>query len=372
MSERSLRRFERDALGAPVIPPPAIARWATALRRRLLGVHRRLAPPPVQVLEALFSSFDAHVLRALVELGIPDELQKPSTISELAERVGADPTRLERLLRYAAARGLVGLDRRGRVRSSPVTDSLRGDAAAPWRGWVRFATSDWFDASWRNLSAAVKPEVPTAFELAHGTDFFGYTTEIDPEAGVVFDQAMAAGATLQGIVLSRALDWDGVETVLDVGGGYGATLGVLQRYHPHLSATLFDLPEVVERARFDGDGRSIVGGSFFDGLPAGHDRYLLLAIVHDWDDNRAIAILTNVAAAMGPEGEAIVVENVASERPRDDFAAASDLLMFVLATGRERTVDQYRRLFGDAGLRITRQRLLATGATAFTLRAIGR
>ncbi len=372
MSERSLRRFERDALGAPVIPPPAIARWATALRRRLLGVHRRLAPPPVQVLEALFSSFDAHVLRALVELGIPDELQRPSAISDLAERVGADPTRLERLLRYAAARGLVGLDRRSRVRSSPVTDSLRSDAAAPWRGWVRFATSDWFDASWRNLSAAVKPEVPTAFELAHGTDFFGYTTEIDPEAGVVFDQAMAAGATLQGIVLSRALDWDSVETVLDVGGGNGATLGVLQRYHPHLSATLFDLPEVVERARFDGDGRSIVGGSFFDGLPAGHDRYLLLAIVHDWDDNRAIAILSNVAAAMGPEGEAIVVENVASELPQDDFAAASDLLMFVLATGRERTVDQYRRLFGDAGLRIARQRLLATGATAFTLRAIGR
>jgi hypothetical protein len=368
---RQLWLIERQALGVPVIPPGRVGAWMTGLRRLILGAHRQSAPPPVQVLETLFASFDTHVLRAMIELGIPGVLTRPIPISELALLTGSDPSRLERLVRYAATRRFVAIDRHGRVRPSGVTKALRADTVGSWRGWVEFAGSDWFDAAWRQLAASMAPGSKIAFELAHDAPFFEYTTSVDPEAGETFDEAMKAGATLQGIALARSLPWSDTTSVCDVGGGSGAALDIIQRYHPHLEATLFDLPDVVARSRFgDGSGfrrRRVVGGSFFDALPPEHDRFLLLAIVHDWDDASAIAILDNVRDAMGQNGQAVVVENVAAERPRNDFAAASDLLMFVLATGRERTKEEYGALFDRARLSVAEEHLLATGATAFVL-----
>jgi hypothetical protein len=140
---------------------------------------------------------------------------------------------------------------------------------------------------------------------------------------------------------------------------------------PHLDGVLFDLPEVVaeaDPALVDNSRCRIEGGSFFDSVPSGCDRYLLLAIVHDWDDERATAILRRVGEALPPHGEAVVVEGVLSDRPTDEFTAASDMLMLVLADGRERTEAQFRRLFDAAGLAYAGCIPLATGFSAFRLR----
>jgi hypothetical protein len=141
-----------------------------------------------------------------------------------------------------------------------------------------------------------------------------------------------------------------------------------------MHGVLFDLPEVVahvDGALVDGPlaGRCRVeGGSFFDAVPPGCDRYLLLAIVHDWDDERATEILSRVATALPPDGEAVVVEGVLRKAPTDDFTTASDLLMLVLADGRERTEPQFHRLFDAAGLHLIERVPLATGFSAFRLR----
>jgi hypothetical protein len=324
----------------------------------------------VRILEALFAQLDAHVLRVLVELDVPDQLVRPAPMADLADRLELDPDSFERLMRYAAARKFISIDRRGRARASGITKALRSDAAAPWRGWVRFATSSWYDDAFRHLGPGMAAEGPSAFEAAHGTDFFGYTNNVNPNAGVVFDQAMSAGAIVQAIGLARTLKWDGIGSVCDVGGGSGAALEVLQRYHPHLEAVLFDLPEVVDRSGFLSEGeanRQVVGGSFFDEVPSGHDRYLLLAVVHDWDDEHAVSLLDKVRSAMAQSATAVIVETPRSAQPVHDFAAASDLLMLALASGRERTNQEYDRLFSAAGLTIGNRHLLPSGATAWEL-----
>ncbi len=368
------RRFERDALGAPMVPSGRTTRIANAFRRRVAGLHRRAAPPPVRILEAMLAQLDGFALRALVELGVPDALDRRVEMEDLAMAVGADPADLERLIRYCAARRFVRLDRKGRVRESGVTRALRSDTSVPWKGWVGFAGSDWFGAALRALPEGVQKGSSSAFEAAHGTDFFTYVTETRPDAGVAFDEAMSAGATLQAIGLARSLDWSGITSVCDVGGGTGAALEVLQQYHPHLDVTLFDLAAVIGRARLTpkatAPGRRILErGDFFTAVPPGRDRYLLLAVVHDWDDAQARHILANVRSVLGPEGRAVVVENVASEQPTDDFAAASDLLMLALASGRERTDSEYRSLFESAGLSVVDDHLLPTGSRAYELAA---
>jgi hypothetical protein len=184
---------------------------------------------------------------------------------------------------------------------------------------------------------------------------------------------MAAGATVQALALEQALDWSGVRTVCDIGGGTGATLEYLLAGNDDLGGVLFDLPTVVAAARpalRDGPLSArcrIVGGSFFEEVPAGADRYLLLAIVHDWDDESACRLLATTATALGERGRAVVVEQVLSAHPRDEFAQSSDVLMAALANGRERTLAQYEALFRRSGLGVTGRTALATGFTAFEL-----
>lgn len=75
-----------------------------------------------------------------------------------------------------------------------------------------------------------------------------------------------------------------------------------------------------------------------------------------------------MAAALPPHGQAVVVEGVLSERPKDEFPAASDMLMLALAEGREWTESEFRSLFDAAGLRCTSRTPLATGFSAFLLK----
>lgn len=366
-------RHAREAhqiLGAPVVPPPALTRALVRARTGLASLSRRSAPPPVQVLEALFGLFDNRVLGVLVALDIPEQLDRRRTLADLAEATGAAPDRLERLLRYAAAKGFVAMDRQGRYRATSTTVVLRRDHPSSWRPWVEFATSDWFWDAWRHADRSVLGA--SAMEAATGHPFFTFVNEVRPDAGVTFNEAMAAGSAAQALALDGALGWSNIRTVCDVGGGTGTVLARLLDRHAHLEATLVDLPEVVAAAvpALAGPlaGRvRLHGGSFFDPLPAGCDRYLLLAIVHDWDDADAARILRRVADALGPTGRAVVVEGVLPAAPRDEFVVASDLLMMVLASGRERTMPQFAALFARSGLAIDRLVPLATGFTAFEL-----
>jgi hypothetical protein len=108
----------------------------------------------------------------------------------------------------------------------------------------------------------------------------------------------------------------------------------------------------------------VVGGSFFDTAPSGGDVYLLKHIVHDWDDEQAVQILRNVAAAGGVQATVLVIEFVIPDHHRDFSGNWGDLEMLVTTGSRERTAAQYRALLARAGLRMTR---LIPTASAFSV-----
>jgi hypothetical protein len=121
---------------------------------------------------------------------------------------------------------------------------------------------------------------------------------------------------------------------------------------------LFDLPEVIAGAkdtltpyRLD-DRCEVIGGSFFEAVPAGADGYMLKHIIHDWDDERALTILQNIRKAIQPSGRLLVVEVVIAPGNEPSFGKLLDLEMLVLPGGRERTSDEYRDLFAGAGFKL--------------------
>jgi hypothetical protein len=345
------------------LPPGRVSALVSTVRDRVRRLHGAMAPPPVRILEGLFGILDHRVLVTLCAWGVPEALDGPTSVPALAARVGADPLRLERLLRFAATRGWVAVGRRGQLRPTRVTEFLRPDHPGGWRAWVDFAGGDEVVAGVRALD--VDPSTSDTFAATHGQAFFAWMAA-HPERGEAFDRAMAAGGRLHGLALAHAVDWSGDTHVCDVGGGTGGLLRTLLDCVPHLSGTLFDRPEVVARASGHARLRAVAGDAF-EAVPPGAGTYLLVNVLHDWDDADAARILGRVAEA-GAGARILVVDNDRPLVPRDGVALGADVLMAALTDGgHERDAARFADLGRACGLHLTRSTRLASGDLAHEL-----
>jgi hypothetical protein len=180
----------------------------------------------------------------------------------------------------------------------------------------------------------------------------------------IFDKAMATFAPMTAAAVAAAYDFSGFGTIADVGGGNGALLIGILRANPDLRGILFDQPHVVARAHAHlaeagiAARCQVVGGSFFDDVPRGADAYLLKHVIHDWNDDRAAAILTTCRAAMPAHGKLLIVEGVYPGRIDRSLesrgAAANDVNMLVCTGGRQRSETEFQALLGASGFRLTR------------------
>lgn len=355
-----------DVLGVPLLPPGRVTVAGNRLRGLLGRVHRSTAPPPVQIMEGLFGLLEHRVLVALCEVGVPDALRGPSTIADLAAAVDADEARLERLLRFAATRGWVRIDRRGRVRATRTTEFLRTDHPGGWRAWVDFAGGDEVVAAVGHLS--VRAGTRHSFLDANGAPFFEWMAD-HPDRWATFDRAMAAGGRLHALGLAAVLDWSPGERVCDVGGGTGQLLATLLDLVPGLEGTVLDLPDVVARA-VDHPRLTAVGGDAFEHVPAGCDTYLLVNVLHDWDDDDAVRILQRAAEAAGPDARVVVVDSDRTSVPRDDIAVCADVLMAALTDGgKERDASEFAALGRQAGLTLATSHHLPSADRAHVFRS---
>ena len=151
-------------------------------------------------------------------------------------------------------------------------------------------------------------------------------------------------------------------------------MAVLQA-HAAMRGILFDLAQGLAGAAEKlasggvGDRVTLQEGSFFEAVPPGADIYLLKSIVHDWDDERAQAILQNCARAMHPSSRMVILERKLPDRiesPEDAFTTVmGDVHMMVVLGGKERTTNQYRDLLAQAGLRMTGEIPIEGDITAF-------
>ncbi len=268
----------------------------------------------------------------------------PRPIAAVAEEVGADPDTLHRLLRALASEGVFAEEEPGTFRNTAASELLRDGTG--WREFAHLFGGVWYRAA-TDLGARSRE---TTFPRSFGTDFWAWLAA-HPEERACFDRAMSEGSDRRVARLDR-IDWRGGETVVDVGGGNGSLLVELLRRQRGLRGIVFDLPETVRDEQSTRElGIEFVAGSFFESVPAG-DVYVLGTVLHDWDDERAAAILRTVAAAGPPGARVLILDAVVSPGNEPHGAKWLDLLMLVLMTGRERSEPEWRTLVESAGLRI--------------------
>ena len=297
------------------------------------------------------------LVHVVAKLGVPDALiAGPRTAGEIALDVGADPGALHRLLRVLVDVGVFtqtadnrfGLGEDGQLLRSDVEGSLRPAA-------IMYGESWWWGA-WGGLFEAVRTG-RTAFDQVHGVGLFDYLAS-NAEAAQLFHASMGLMTAAQADAVAAGWDFSTTQQLIDIGGGEGALVRAILALHRHVSAVVFDRPLAVEGARkrlaaLASEGRcDFVVGDFFVEVPAGGDTYTLKDIVHDWDDDRAIAILRTVRRAMADSGRLLVIERVLPPGATPSPAKFVDLSMLVLTGGRERTEAAYRDLLERAGFTV--------------------
>ena len=292
------------------------------------------------------------------ELGIADLLAGgPRTVDDLASAAGAHALSLYRILRLLASEDVFAEEEDGRFALTPRAAALRRDAG-PVHLQVLFLGGG---PSWQAAGSLLHTvrTGETAFEYVHGMEFFEYYRQ-HPDERVLFDRLMAANTAPLARALAAGYDFSGIGTVVDVGGGRGALAVELLTSHPHLHGVVFDQPAVVAGAReaiaaAGLTGRcEAVGGDFFEAVPEGGDAYLLKFILHDWDDERSVAILRTCRRAIPPNGRLLVVELLLPPGNAPSLAKTQDVNMLINLGGQERTEAGYRALFAAAGFDLSR------------------
>ncbi|XP_061346298.1 isoliquiritigenin 2'-O-methyltransferase-like [Gastrolobium bilobum] len=305
------------------------------------------------------------VLNAAIELNLFDIIAKATppgsfiSPSEIASKLPTQhsdlPNRLDRMLRLLSSYSLLTCSTRTTPHGSServyalsqvgkyfASDESRGYLAS----FTTFVCYPSLLQVWLNFKEAVVDEDIDLFKKIHGITKYEYM-EKDPKMNHIFNKSMAdVCATEMKRMLEIYNGFEGISTLVDVGGGTGQNLKMIISKYPLIKGINFDLPQVIENAPLL-PGIEHVGGDMFARVPQG-DAIMLKAVCHNWSDEKCIELLSNCHKALPPNGKVIVVEFILPEEPEpteeSKLVSTLDNLMFITVGGRERTEKQYENL----------------------------
>ena len=169
----------------------------------------------------------------------------------------------------------------------------------------------------------------------------------NPESARLFDEAMMGKAAGQIAGVLTSYDFSACETIADIGGGRGHLLAAVLQAAPRAQGVLFNQPHVTAAAQAAGMGserlRVSAGDFFMDALPSA-DCYLIMQVIHDWNDQKAAQILAAIRKAAAPRAKLLLIECIIPEDSKPSWTKMLDLQMLTLLSGKERTEKEYSEL----------------------------
>ena len=296
-------------------------------------------PPEVRAGQLVFqvaSGFMASAaLQVATRLDIAARLSNgPRPVADLAREAGVQTDGLYRVLRVLASLSIFAESSPRTFALTPAAELLRKGPGSLGDG-IEFITDPLHFETYAEALHSVQTGQP-AGEKVVGMPLFEYLAKT-PQWSTSFNNAMTAfSANVMPAVL-KAYDFSGIGTLVDVAGGHGHVLTSVLRDYPQMRGVLFDLEHVIA-----GSGPLLAAsgvqnrvraesGDFFKAVPAGGDAYIMKHIIHDWDDERAAAILSNIRKALDgkPQGRVILLEAVLAAGNAPDFAKLLDLEMML-------------------------------------------
>ncbi|KAK8992045.1 hypothetical protein V6N11_044937 [Hibiscus sabdariffa] len=322
-----------------------------------------------QVWNHMFSFVRSMSLKCAIDLGIPDIVQnhgKPMTVTELVAVLPTlNPTKachIHRLMRILVHSGFFAcrkLDNDAQQVGYVLTNASRlllKNNPLSVTPFLKVVLDPIFMKPWQVLGTWFQNDDSTPFFTGNGKTMYGYCGH-DPWVNNLFNEAMASDARLITKVLVDKCKgaFEGLESLVDVGGGTGTVVKAIADAFPHLDCTVLDLPHVVDGLQ-GSSNLKYVGGNMFEAVPAA-DAVILKWIFHNWNDEECVTILKRCKEAISEGGKVMIVDIVVmdAEKVNEENSKTfetqlfMDVQMMALLTGRERREEEWDKLFCAAG-----------------------
>jgi hypothetical protein len=341
------------------LPPVWFIRALNSFRSGLLRLHRMTFPANVVLYERFTSLWILPAIRVAAELDIAGILEKgPLTVEQLAERTGSDKVALSRMMRALASEKIFKKTKDGLYRNTSLSKALTdGKGSLRHMLMQHLGTVNWTVLN--ELPYSIKTG-KSAFSKVYGMKIYDYLAS-HPEESALFDRSMTNLSEISIEPILSAVDFSNYPVIADIGGGEGLLLSSILFKHKNLRGILFDLPEglthtktILEKYGVT-DRVNVIPGSFFTTAPAGADVYILKNVIHNWNDEDNLKILTNIRNGLPPHGKILIIEMIIDEENHASFGKLIDLQMMVfMEEGKERTRKEFESLLQQAGLRLNR------------------
>ena len=317
-----------------------------------LEARESAALPQKLALELQSGLMVCAAVNAAVQLGLPDLLAQPISVTQVAKAQEWHEPSLLILLRALSSIGIFTEITPETFGPTERSTLLRKEGMA---ALVRLWGAPYQWDSWKHLAHTIKTGRPGLEVTAgEGTTIWTYLSG-HPEEAVIFQQGLAANARLVLPVLLASYDFSGIKTLADMGGGFGELGMELLSAYPTMEITLFDRQEVIEQVMAYGISPQIqlTAGDFFLDPPAHMDAYVFKNVLMDWGDQEYVRIVRQCATVLAPGGCLLIVEPVLTDAtPFTRFFSLQMALM--MRHAHHRTLEEHRALLHQAGLTLTR------------------
>lgn len=299
------------------------------------------------------AAFHAPTLAVADELGLFAALRdQPATADQLAAELALEPRAV-----IAMTGVLVGLDflvlADGRYGLTEVARAyLLADSPYYWGGMLRRMRDHPLDCH-KMIDSLRRGPTAAAARLTGM-----WEAPAPPAAALVaFTEAMHAHSFALAMRILPGFPAAAAHHMLDVAGGSGSYAIAALLHHPHLRATVLELPPVCDVTRGYAERHgvadrlaTVAADMFRDPWPRGHDRVLLSDVLHDWDDERCRALVAHAHTSLPPGGRIWLHEMLLDDTAAGPSTAATYSMIMVLITeGRQRTARELTELLTGAG-----------------------
>lgn len=341
------------------------------MEQRCNNDQQALLDAQLELWHSTFAFIKSMAFKSALELGIADAIHchgGTATLTQIATKAALHPSKtpcLRRLMRALTVAGIFSVakntsddDGDQHVYGLTPASRLLVGSSQNLAPTLSLILNNVFVAPFLDLGTWFESALPATdlplFELSHRKNVWDVVGH-DPSVSQLFNAGMVADTRfLMDIAVRECGDvFQGIRSLVDVGGGHGAAAQAISAAFPAIQCTVLDLAHVVATAPACA-GLSFVAGDMFEAIPPANAVFLKW-IMHDWGDTECVTILKNCKKAIPPRdagGKVIIVDTVVGAGPPNlknkETQVMSDLF-FMIVNGLERDEQEWRNIIFEAG-----------------------
>lgn len=326
--------------------------------------HESLQQEIFEVTRCIYGNWVSCVTYVFAELGIADVLKSgPKDIDHIANACEVKANYLRRMLRCAFEMGFLKFDKNtGLYTITPKGSLLSSDHPYTKREEARLNGAAYRYHPWGNLLNILRHGMSEEYSPTYKSGSIDYLRDKQDWLNT-FHTALEIKSKSEDYGLIKDYDFSPYSKVLDLGSGYGSLVRCILDHNEHLKGYLFEVDDFeyrdVEPAY---EGRLFnLHGDFFEEIPDCADLYIMKNVIHNWPEDKAKLLMEKTRDAMHSTNgigtdpakkRLLIIENIVPENDDPKVANWMDLNFMILVDGAERTLEEYRILGAECGLRL--------------------